>query len=136
MKMTFQHIHQFCRHLEPMVSFWTEAFGAELVEYRKMGQANGAELKLSDSLYLYVRGAGPADTAAVDASKDTSVRFSSFDHLAYAVDDMQEVLGILSKRADVTVTRPPFQSGPNCCAFIRGPEGVHIELVQQNCTCS
>lgn len=128
--MTFQHLHLFCRELEPMVAFWAGAFGAKLVERRKMGAADGAELLLSDTLRLFVRGAGPADANAVDASRDTSVRFSSFDHVGYVVDDLHATLAYLGTRDDVTVTRQPFQSGQNLCAFIRGPEGVHVELAQ------
>jgi catechol 2,3-dioxygenase-like lactoylglutathione lyase family enzyme len=136
MKTTFQHLHLFCRHLEPMISFWVEAVNAQLVERRKMGVADGAELLLADGLRLFIRGAAPADTEAVDASKDTSIRFSSYDHVAYTVDNIQDVLAFLAKRKDVTVTRSPFQSGANCCAFIRGPEGINVELVQLGTACS
>ena len=130
MKIHFQHLHLFCKNLDPMVAFWTEAMGATVVVKRKMGAADGAELSLPGNLPLYIRGASLSDTNAVDASKDTSVRFSSFDHVGFAVDDMVACLEHLGKRADVTITRPPFNSGSNLCAFIRGPEGVHIELVQ------
>ncbi|GHV53868.1 hypothetical protein FACS1894206_05440 [Deltaproteobacteria bacterium] len=130
MKTAFHHLHVFCRHLEPMVSFWMEAFDAQFVERRKMGAADGVVLLLSDGLRLFVRGPGPADTTVVDASKDTSVRFSSYDHVGYSVDNLQEALDSLAKRDDVTVTRPPFPSGSSLCAFIRGPEGIHVELVQ------
>ncbi len=128
--MAFQHLHLICRNLLPMAAFWMEAFGAQLVERRKMGAADGAELMLSDDLRLFIRGAGPADVDAVDASEDISVRFSSFDHVGYAVNDLRAALDILCKRQDVAVTRQPFQSGPNLCAFIRGPEGLRVELVQ------
>lgn len=132
MKNVFQHLHLFCRELEPMVAFWVEAFGAELVERRKMGAAEGAELLLTDTLRLFIRGAGPADVAGADASSDTSVLFSGFDHVGFAVDSMDAALSFLAKRDDVAVERPPFISGPNRCAFIRGPEGVRIELVEPN----
>jgi catechol 2,3-dioxygenase-like lactoylglutathione lyase family enzyme len=130
MKAIFQHLHLICRNLEPMINFWMEAFGAKLVVRRKMGAADGAELLLSDSLRLCVRGPRPGDGDAKDASRDTSFKYSSFDHVGYTVDSMHEALNFLEKRDDVTLTRPPFQSGQNCCAFIRGPEGIHIELVE------
>lgn len=130
MKTVFQHLHLFCRDLEPMVAFWVEAFGAKLVKRRKMGAADGAELLLTDTLRLFIRGTSPVDTNAIDASNDTSVRFSSFDHVGYTINNMDGVLAFLAKRDDATVTRQPFISGQNRCAFIRGPEGIHIELVE------
>lgn len=44
--ISFDHVHVFCTDLDAMVEFWTKAFKAEFVKYRKFGPADGAVLSL------------------------------------------------------------------------------------------
>ena len=48
--ITFDHVHLFCTDLDAMVEFWTKAFKAEFVKYRKFGTADGAVLTLGGVL--------------------------------------------------------------------------------------
>jgi len=51
----------------------------------------------------------------------------NFGHLAYAVDDIYATCGRL-RDAGVTINRPPRDGR---MAFVRSPDGVSIELLQQ-----
>ena len=51
----------------------------------------------------------------------------NFGHLAYRVDDIYETCGRLMK-AGVTINRPPRDGH---MAFIRSPDGISIELLQE-----
>jgi lactoylglutathione lyase len=51
----------------------------------------------------------------------------NFGHLAYAVEDIYALCGKLMK-AGVTINRPPRDGH---MAFIRSPDGISIELLQQ-----
>ena len=133
MRITFHHMHVICKDLEPMVAFWRDALGAELVNRRKMGAADGAEMRIDGNISLFIRGQSPADINSVAVTPDSPVLYSSFDHIGYAVDDLDATLEFLTKRDDVVLTRPPFVAGANRCAFIRGPEGINIELMQLGC---
>ena len=47
MNYRVHHFHLVCSDLEQMISFMTETLGAELVERRKFGTADGATLDLA-----------------------------------------------------------------------------------------
>ena len=46
MTYSLHHVHLICRDLEKMIGFFEEAIGAEFVEHRKFGTADGATLDL------------------------------------------------------------------------------------------
>ena len=118
-----KYLHTMVRvtDLEDSLSFYCDKLG--LVELRRH-EAPAGRFTL---VYL----AAPGDESAQleltwnwDSEKYTGGR--NFGHLAYAVDDIYTVCQRLMK-AGVTINRPPRDGH---MAFIRSPDGISIELLQ------
>ena len=52
--MRLDHLHIFCRNLEPAITFLTEALGGKIKARRLMGGKPGAEIAF-DGLTLFVK---------------------------------------------------------------------------------
>lgn len=118
-----KYLHTMVRvtDLEDSLAFYCDKLG--LVELRRH-EAPAGRFTL---VYL----AAPGDESAQleltwnwDSEKYTGGR--NFGHLAYAVDDIYTVCQRLMK-AGVTINRPPRDGH---MAFIRSPDGISIELLQ------
>jgi len=117
------HVHLICRDLEGMIRFWTDTLGAELVLRRTFGTVAGATLDLAGirfNMRLPKEGEDLREGAAGGCG---------YDHVALEVTDMAEA----GKR--LTGDGYPFIAGPTdrgnrISAFIRGPEGILIELME------
>ena len=125
MKAPFcQHMHLFCKELEPMIAFWVNGFGATMEGYRKFGPADGAVLDLHASVKLYLK---VVDCLPADA---TTAR-AGVDHLGMIVENLDAALATLTALPGVTLSREPFMSGTLRCAFVAGPEGIQVEVMEQ-----
>lgn len=117
------------KNLEESLDFYCNKFG--LVEVRRYDHEKGR--------FTLVFLAAPAD---VDRAKQQSTPLveltynwdaedysggRNFGHLAYSVDDIYATCrGLIDK--GVTINRPPRDGH---MAFIRSPDGISIELLQQ-----
>lgn len=120
---TFHHVHLICRDLEGMIRFWTETLGAKLVMRRTFGTVEGATLDLAGiRINLRLPKGG-------EPLREGDARGCGYDHVALEVTDMAEA----GKR--LTDHGYPFIAGPTdrgnrISAFVRGPEGILIELME------
>jgi len=124
--MTYRlhHIHLICRNLETMISFFTDALGAKLVERRKFGTANGATLDL-EGININLRVAR-ADEEIRDHLTPSTY---GYDHIGLKVADIHAAWDDLTKRG-YQFFMPPTEAAGLTIAFFKGPENITIELVQ------
>ena len=125
MTYRFHHIHLICKDLEGMISFFTEALGATLVERKKFGTADGASLDLQGTT-VNLRVDREDEVMTGDASQ---ARYG-YDHIGLQVDDIDTAYEDL-KRRGFTFFMPPKDIPDLRIAFFRGPEEIIIELVQK-----
>ncbi|MCC8193600.1 MAG: VOC family protein [Deltaproteobacteria bacterium] len=118
-----QHLHLFCRELQPMADFWVEVLDATFEQYRKFGDADGAVLDMRSVTKIFLK---QMDCVPADTTPRAGV-----DHPGVLVDDLDATLEKARNRADSRVSTEPFMSGSLRCAFITGPEGVLVEVMQQ-----
>ena len=124
MKYRVHHCHLICSDLEQMITFMTETLGADLVERRKFGAADGATLDLAGNR-INLRVARDDETVVGDASE---TRYG-YDHLGLEVDDVDRAFDDLTAKGyKFTVT--PRDADPWRIAFFKGPDNITIELVQ------
>lgn len=122
---TLAHIHIYCTRLEPMITFWIEAFDAQLTLRRKFGNDDGAVMNIG-AIPLYIQ------QTNVDTGQFAIV---SYDHIAMRVGDIEAALkkavGASGAKLDRGI-QPSIQpsSGVAQTAFVRGPEGIRVELIQ------
>lgn len=119
-----QHVHLLCRDLQGQLDFWSKAFGATLVEMRSFGGADGAVMDLNSVTKLYFK-------VADCEPQGTGVPRAGTEHMGVIVANVDETIAIIKALPEGKVVREPFMSGPIRCAFVSGPEGVLIEIMQE-----
>lgn len=118
-----QHAHIICRDLQGMIDFWVGVLGAKFVEYRQFGGADGAVLTMNSVTEVYLKN--------VDCEpQDFSSPRAGFEHPGVVVADLDALLAQVRKLPYGKVTKEPFISGTRRCAFITGPEGVLVEVME------
>jgi catechol 2,3-dioxygenase-like lactoylglutathione lyase family enzyme len=125
MAYQFHHVHIICKDLEQMISFFTDAIGADLIARRKFGTADGASLDVQGTI-VNLRVAREDEEMVGDASQSTY----GYDHIGLEVDDVDAAYRDLTQRG-YTFFTPPTDVPNLRIAFFKGPEDITIELVQQ-----
>jgi len=115
---TFSHIHIFCRDLSGMIRFWRDGLGAEFVKLRQFGDKQGAVLRCG-SVQINIK-EEPAAGAAQSGN-------AGIDHIAFFADDVDAALTRMTGEFGCTLER--WTPG-KAAAFIRGPEGLLIEIMK------
>ena len=124
-KFTFDHIHLFSRNPEATAAFYERMFGAEVIRTMPQGRPRidlklgGANIFILDVSQDPKAGAGPAHP------------HQGLDHFGLEVKDIDRVCADL-KAKGVVFTREPATVRPGVrIAFLGGPEGVSIELLER-----
>jgi catechol 2,3-dioxygenase-like lactoylglutathione lyase family enzyme len=121
-RFRYDHIHLRARDPAAMARFFIEFFGAEA---RPEGRSDRYELTL-DGQRLLVAPANP-DFPAAPAPGFPHL---GLEHVGLAVDDVDAACAHLrALGADIPIG--PLAAGPFRLAFVRGPEGVMVELLQR-----
>jgi catechol 2,3-dioxygenase-like lactoylglutathione lyase family enzyme len=124
MTYRYHHLHLICSNLEETEKFFTDVLGAKLVEKRKFGTADGAMLDIS-GITISLRAIREDDKIVGDSHEQ---RYG-YDHLGLEVDDLDEAYRTLTGKG-VTFTVTPTDVPSGRMAFIKGPDGITIELFQ------
>lgn len=123
MTFRFEHLHLRSLDATAAARFYVETFGA-----RETGREGGATVTrvIVDlgGLTLFIEQAPEAGPAATPPNR-------GIEHIGLAVDDIAGVVADLKRRGiafaiDLTDVRPGLRT-----AFLDGPDGVRIELLQR-----
>jgi catechol 2,3-dioxygenase-like lactoylglutathione lyase family enzyme len=115
------HIHLYCTQLEPMIDFFAKAFDAQLTLRRKFGNDDGAVMNLGAAPLLYIQ-----QIKVGEAKSD----IAAYDHIGLNVGDVEAALKKALVAPGAKLDRGVGPSGKALTAFVRGPEGIRVELVQ------
>ena len=124
MDYKLHHVHLICRDLENMITFFEESIGAELVQRRKFGTADGATLDLK-GICINLRVARDGEEIGENLTPSTY----GYDHIGLQVEDVQAAYEELTNRG-YSFFKPPTEAAGLMIAFFKGPENITIELVQ------
>ncbi|GJE18314.1 VOC family protein [Methylobacterium marchantiae] len=123
--MTFRFEHLHLRSLDAVKAglFYVETFGAREVA-REGGESVTRVVLDLGGLTLFIEQAPEAGPAAKPPNR-------GIEHIGLAVDDIEGAVADLKKRGigfvfDITDVRPGLRT-----AFLDGPDGVRIELLQR-----
>lgn len=119
----FHHLHLVCSDLAASERWFVDGVGAELIERRESRGLPTSELRLG-GVRVLLRGAGEGESLAPGGQ-----RHFGTDHFGLHVTDVDATIERLRHRG-VEIAVEPRDSPANRIAFIRGPDGVLIELVQ------
>jgi len=123
---TFDHLHLRTADPEAMAAWFEKNLGAQ-VSRSQQGATTRIDLKLGGAeIFL----APVAPDSGVNPPPVTPYR--GLDHFGLAVTDLDGVAADLKKKGvEFTMEPNNFRPGIRIC-FIRGPEGISIELLERN----
>jgi lactoylglutathione lyase len=125
-KISWDHVHLRTTDPEAMAKWFESMFGAEVIRSMQQGKPR-IDLKLGGgNIFIAPVAAGES----VNAAPVTPYR--GLDHFGLAVSGIDAIAAEL-KRKGVEFTREPttVRPGVRIC-FLRGPEGVSIELLDRD----
>jgi catechol 2,3-dioxygenase-like lactoylglutathione lyase family enzyme len=125
-KFTYDHIHLRSPNPEATAAWYERMFGAEVVRTMQQGKPR-IDLKLGGA-NIFI-----APVAAGDGvNPPPTTPYQGLDHFGLAVSGI-DVIAAELKAKGVVFTREPatIRPGVRVC-FLRGPEGVSIELLDRN----
>ena len=123
---TWDHIHLRTTNLEAMAQWFETMLGAEVIRSMQQGKPR-IDLKLGGA-NIFIAPVEAGD--GVNAPPVTPYR--GLDHFGLAVSGIDTIVADLKKKG-VEFTREPttVRPGVRIC-FLRGPEGVSIELLDRD----
>ncbi len=128
MRLSFDHAHLICKDLEAMVAYFEKMFGGAVV-YREENfhGAPNAVVRVGEAR-LFLRGVRPGES--IGENHPDAVM--GLDHFSFAVDDVHALSAELKEAGAEFIREPaPAGMGGRTTAFVRGPEGVRIELSER-----
>ena len=118
-------------NMDRSIDFYCRLMGLSLLNRREIPQNNAEIVFLQD---LEGKGAKLELTLYRKQKKFIQADYEDrvFDHLAFEVKSMEEMMALLRKEK-VTITDEPFKLEPNgpLIAFIEDPDGTLIEVIER-----
>lgn len=119
--------------MDAAIRWYGQAFGFQICSDRVLPALNSRVVFLElDGFQLELFQYLGADGRPLPAERripNEDIKTCGVKHVAYAVDDMEQMMARLhSMGADVAM--PPFEMGPNLVCFVRDCSGSLIELIQ------
>jgi len=122
---TFDHIHLFTRDPDAMANYFEKMLGAEVIRSSPGGNPR-IDLKLGGANIFILDVSGNPN-----AVEGAAHPYRGLDHFGLAVKDIDKVCDEL-KAKGAKFTRGPETIRPGTrIAFIEGPEGVSVELLER-----
>jgi catechol 2,3-dioxygenase-like lactoylglutathione lyase family enzyme len=131
MQFRFDHIHLRSPDPETTAEFYRSTFGAEITRSHYPSTSQYAS---SPKLSMLLGGQrilfAPAHPSKPNGAPPQAPYFG-VEHIGLNVDDIDAVAKELDAKGVTFVQRPAATATGNRNAFVRGPEGVLIEIVQR-----
>ena len=122
---SYHHVHLISEDPRNTAEWYVEFLGAEIVRDDEQSGARNLRVHLGESL-LIIRGIRSTDKIGGSAGEQRL----GIDHFCFQVEGIEEFLeGFAAKGGEVLEPLIELSSG-NRAAFIAGPDGVVMELIQ------
>ncbi len=123
---TYDHIHLRSPDPEATAQYYERMFGAEVI--RRCNRASRASISSSAAPRSSLRRSTPGS----GVNPPPTTPYQGLDHFGLAVSGIDAIAAELkAKGAEFTKEPTTVRPGVRVC-FIRGPEGVSIELLDRN----
>ncbi len=123
---TWDHIHLRSPDPEATAQYYERMFGAEIIRTMQQGQPR-IDLKLGGANIFIA----PVAVGS-DVNPPPTTPYQGLDHFGLAVSGIDAIAAELKARgAEFTMEPTTVRPGVRVC-FIRGPQGVSIELLDRN----
>ena len=123
---SYDHIHLRTADPEGTATFYSTMFGAEVLRSEHAGKTR-IDLKLG-GMSVFIAPVGPADNVAAAPSSP----YRGLDHFGLSVTGIDAVVAELKAKGAVFTMEPNSIRPGVRIAFLRGPDGVAIELLERS----
>ena len=124
---TYDHIHLRSPNAEETARWYERMFGAEVIRSIQSDGRSRIDLNLGGGAMTCSSG-----TWAMNTATPPEPPYLGLEHLGLRVDGIDAVVAELkAKGAEFTVEPKTIRPGVRI-AFLRGPQNVHIELLDRN----
>ena len=125
-KFTYDHIHLRSPDPEKTAAFYERMFGAEIVRSMQQGKPR-IDLKLGGA-NIFIAPVAPGD----GVNPPPTTPYQGLDHFGLAVSGIDAIAADL-KQKGVEFSKPPHVPRPGIkICFLRGPQGISIELLDRD----
>jgi lactoylglutathione lyase len=125
-QFTYDHIHLRSPNPEATAQYYERMFGAEVLRSMQQGKPR-IDLKLGGA-NIFIAPVAPGE----GVNPPPTTPYQGLDHFGLSVSNIDAVVAEL-KAKGAEFTREPTTVRPGVrVAFLRGPEGVSIELLDRN----
>jgi catechol 2,3-dioxygenase-like lactoylglutathione lyase family enzyme len=125
-QFTYDHIHLRSPNPEATAQYYERMFGAEVLRSMQQGKPR-IDLKLGGA-NIFIAPVAPSE----GVNPPPATPYQGLDHFGLSVSNIDAVVAEL-KAKGAEFTREPTTVRPGVrVAFLRGPEGVSIELLDRN----
>jgi len=122
---SFHHVHIISEDPEAAAEWYAGVFGAEITASVERRGARNVSLRLGEAA-LNIRGIRETDIIGqVDKDKPLGIH-----HFGFIVEDLEEMIRRIEEHGGKLAEPLLTGSTGNTVAFVAGPDGVIIELVQ------
>ena len=123
---TYDHIHIRSRDPEKTAAYYERMFGAEIIRSTQQGMPR-VDIRLGGAM-IFTAQVNPGD--AVNPAPVTP--YQGLDHFGLAVSGIDAIAADLRKKG-VEFTKEPHSPRPGIkICFLRGPQGISIELLDRD----
>jgi catechol 2,3-dioxygenase-like lactoylglutathione lyase family enzyme len=123
---TWDHIHLRSPNLEATAAFYERMFGAEVIRTMQEGKPR-IDLKVGGA-DVFIAPVTPGD----GVNSPPTTPYQGLDHFGLKVKGIDAIVADLKKKgAEFTMEPTSVRPGVRI-AFLRGPEGVSIELLERS----
>jgi lactoylglutathione lyase len=124
---TYDHIHLRSPDAEATARWYADMFGAEIIRSVQSDGRPRLDLDLG-GVAVFIAQVPPEQAVAAPPQPP----YLGLEHIGLRVDGIDEVVAELKKKgAEFTVEPKTIRPGVRI-AFLRGPQNVHIELLDRN----
>ena len=125
-KFTYDHIHLRSPDPEKTAAYYERMFGAEIVRSMQQGKPR-IDLKLGGA-NIFIASVAPGD----GVNPPPVTPYQGLDHFGLSVRGIDAIVADLKSKGAVFTMEPTTIRPGVRIAFLRGPEGVSIELLDRN----
>ena len=125
-KYTWDHVHLRAPNPEATAQWYERMLGAEVIRTMQQGQPR-IDLKLGGA-NIFIAPVAPGD----GVNPPPATPYQGLDHFGLSVSGIDEIAADLKKKG-VEFSQEPHSPRPGIkICFLRGPQGISIELLDRN----
>ena len=125
----FDHLHFYCRDVEEAARFFETFLEAKVTVREEMFGAPLVRMNFQGTMVILATASSPEILEVMKGKR-------GLDHIGVLVEDLKKTMEEMKEKGgkfskDYTVVGPPARASVIKFAFLEGPDGIQVELVER-----